>query len=342
MKPGIITASTLSIGYRQGRQGLRYVQESLDFTLEAGSLTCLLGPNGAGKSTLLRTLGGTQKPLAGEALLEGKPIDRYSEKELSRQIGLVLTDKTYAGGLRVQELVALGRQPYSGFFGRLDAEDDAIVEAALAQTGIAHKSESYIAELSDGERQKVMIAKALAQECPVILLDEPTAFLDVVSRIEIMNLLHGLARQGKTILLSTHDIEQALLLADQLWLLSQENGLMCGTTEDLILRGDMDRLFKRGNIAFDSMSGSFRMDNDLQSVVSVKAEGELFFWTKNALMRNGFRVEEMGSTSGNSGICLEVTSATSIEVFNGDEPSKLYGSFGELISGMEDMKDRLK
>lgn len=158
-------------------------------------LTCLLGPNGAGKSTLLRTLSAFQLPLEGELWLEGRPLRDYSEREKSRKIGVVLTDKTQAGGLTVYELVSLGRQPHTGFWGRLNREDHKLVEEALTAVGISHKAANYVAELSDGERQKVMIAKALVQECPLILLDEPTAFLDVVSRIEIMTLLHTCPRQ---------------------------------------------------------------------------------------------------------------------------------------------------
>jgi iron complex transport system ATP-binding protein len=232
-KQAVITATDLCIGYRT-HKGEKKVHEHLSFGLYPGELTSLLGANGAGKSTLLRTLSASQPSLAGDLQLLGKPLQQYSEKERSRTIGVVLTDKTQAGGLTVYELVALGRQPHTGFFGRLHPKDHLIIKEALDAVGIAHKAESYTAELSDGERQKVMIAKALVQECPLIILDEPTAFLDVVSRIEIMTLLHQLAvEQNKAILLSTHDIEQALVLSDKLWLLSKETGLQCGVTEDL-------------------------------------------------------------------------------------------------------------
>lgn len=257
MAEGIITAEGLSIGYRQGRQGTKVVQAGLSFVLERSTLTCLLGLNGSGKSTLLRTLAGSQPPLSGEIRLDRKPFGGYSVQELSRMIGLVLTDKTYAGGLRVRELVALGRHPYSGFFGLLNDEDYAIVDRSLAQVGVSHKADNYIAELSDGERQKVMIAKALAQECPVILLDEPSAFLDVVSRIEVMHLLRELAAQGKTVLVSSHDMEQALQLSDRLWLLDKEHGLKAGRTAELIDSGAIDRYFRRGDITFDAKTLRF-------------------------------------------------------------------------------------
>ncbi len=174
-KPTVITAADLGIGYRT-RHGEVRVHEHLSFCLHAGELTSVLGANGAGKSTLLRTLAASQPALSGELLLLGKPLWKYAEKERSRTIGVVLTDKTQAGGLTVYELVALGRQPHTGFFGRLHKKDHAIICEALEAVGIAHKAQSYTAELSDGERQKAMIAKALVQECPLIVMDEPTAF----------------------------------------------------------------------------------------------------------------------------------------------------------------------
>ena len=168
MEKAVITASDLCIGYRQGKQEKR-IHEHLFFRLYPGELTCLLGANGTGKSTLLRTLAASQPALSGELLVQEKPLSAYSEKERSRTIGVVLTDKTLAGGLTVYELVALGRQPHTGFFGRLSKTDHSIIEEALEAVSISHKSHSYTAELSDGERQKVMIAKALVQECPLIL-----------------------------------------------------------------------------------------------------------------------------------------------------------------------------
>lgn len=282
----IVSAADLTIGYRGGK----IVHEHLSFHLYPGELTCLLGANGTGKSTLLRTLSASQPPLAGELLLQGKPLSAYSEKERSRRIGMVLTDKTQAGGLTVYELVALGRQPHTGFFGRLHHRDHALIAEALEAVGISHKAKSYTAELSDGERQKAMIAKALVQECPLILLDEPTAFLDVVSRIEIMDLLHRLAAdQHKAVLLSTHNIEQALVLADKLWLLSRENGLQCGVTEDLILNHRMDALFGRPEIQFDYAHGVYYpIVHDRRQMVVESDDDTLLHWTVNALNRSHY------------------------------------------------------
>jgi iron complex transport system ATP-binding protein len=281
----IITGRSLAIGYRNHR-----VHEGLNFTLRRGELTGLLGANGAGKSTLLRTLSASQPALSGELILDGRPLADYSERERSRTIGVVLTDKTQAGGLTVYELVALGRQPHTGFFGRLHAHDHQRIREAIQQVGIAHKADSYVAELSDGERQKVMIAKALVQECPLIILDEPTAFLDAVSRIEVMTLLHRLAaEQDKAILLSTHDVEQALVLCDRLWLLTDEHGLESGVTEDVILSHRMEHLFPGSAIRFDYDHGIYYPEVNATRRLRLRAADEtLQHWVLNALNRHGW------------------------------------------------------
>ena len=224
----VLEGEGIATGYRQGKQ-LTEVHHGLDFSLSGGELTCLLGCNGAGKSTLLRTLAGMQPPLSGRLELMGRPLEAYSAHERSKTIGVVLTDRMQAGGLTVYELVALGRQPYTGFFGRLTSADKALVWRALEEVGMAGKARRYVAELSDGERQKAMIAKVLVQECPLILLDEPTAFLDVESRMEVMRLLRKLAvEEHKAVLLSTHDVDQALAMSDRLWLMTQEREMLCG------------------------------------------------------------------------------------------------------------------
>lgn len=288
----IISAENIGIGYAKTRHREKTgLYDNLSFNLYQGELVCLLGANGAGKSTLLRSISRSQPLLSGKIFFNGKDISTYSEKELSQLLGLVLTDKTSSGGLLVRELVELGRYPYTGFFGQLTKQDKEIVNKAMSDVGILHKENSYVAELSDGERQKAMIAKALAQECPVVLLDEPTAFLDIESRIEIINLLHHLAMdQGKTILLSTHDIDMALLLADRLWLLSKHNGLIYGATEDIVLSGSMDNFFKSENILFDRKSGSFHPSRKSDKKVFLKAENHFFHWAKNMLERNGFAI----------------------------------------------------
>ena len=325
----VIQGKDLSIGYRTGKKE-KIVHQHLDFTLHAGELTCLLGANGAGKSTLLRTLSASQPSLAGELRILDKPVSAYTEKERSRTIGVVLTDKTFTGGLSVYELVALGRQPHTGFFGRLTKEDRRIVEEAMENVGIAHKAMNYTAELSDGERQKVMIAKALVQECPLILLDEPTAFLDVVSRIEIMHLLHRLAvEQNKAILLSTHDIEQALVLSDKLWLLTKGEGLQYGVTEDIILSHRMDSLFPHKDIRFDYDHGVYYPTVEGHRKVCVTCEDKtLLHWALNALNRHGYQC----SSNLQEGMPhIKANSAKEFEVSIQGE-SKICSSFEEMLA----------
>ena len=327
-KKVVISAQDLCIGYRTGKKEKK-VHEHLAFELHAGELTCLLGANGAGKSTLLRTLSASQPALRGKLTMMDKAISNFSEKERSRTIGVVLTDKTFAGGLTVYELVALGRQPHTGFFGRLHKEDRLIIEEALENVGIAHKAKNYTAELSDGERQKVMIAKALVQECPLILLDEPTAFLDVVSRIEIMHLLHRLAvEQGKAILLSTHDIEQALVLGDKLWLLTKGKGLQCGVTEDIILNHHMDELFTHKDIRFDYDHGVYYPTVEGTRQISVEADNKtLLHWTINAMNRHGYQCLSSDSVCD---LRLKATSANELLLtYNGK--SRTCSSFEELL-----------
>ena len=211
----------LSIGYT-GKNQVKVVASGITATIYSGELTCLLGANGVGKSTLLRTLSAFQPKLGGDILIEGKEIGTFSDKELSHVISVVLTEKPDIRNMTVDELAGLGRSPYTGFWGTLTQEDKQVVDHAIALVGIEPLHDRMIQTLSDGERQKVMIAKALAQETPVIYLDEPTAFLDYPSKVEMMQLLYRLSREtDKTIFLSTHDLELALQIADKLWLMDR-------------------------------------------------------------------------------------------------------------------------
>ena len=247
----IFTTRDLAVGYRNGKNEVTLLKD-LNLSLAKGKLVALLGQNGAGKSTLLRALTCDEKPLSGTIQVNGKNLAEMSQKERSRIIGLVSTDRIQAGALTVTELVGLGRQPHTGFLGRLDEEDHAIVRQAMEDSGIISKAGEYIASLSDGERQKAMIARALAQQTPIIILDEPTAFLDVASRIETMRLLQTLAHErGKAVLLSSHDISQSLMLADELWLITTDRQVITGTTPELVASGAMNRLFTNRSIHFN-------------------------------------------------------------------------------------------
>lgn len=209
----VISLSQLSVGYSLSHP----VISDINLELRSGQLACLIGENGIGKSTLLKTLTGFLPKLKGSLLLGNRDIESFSQRELARQVSIVLTQKPDVQNLTIEEIIGLGRSPYTGFFGRLRAEDRKVVDDAIATMGIEKLRGRMIQTLSDGERQKVMIAKALAQETPIILLDEPTAFLDFPSKAETFQSLQRMAHErDKLILLSTHDLELAVRFADSL------------------------------------------------------------------------------------------------------------------------------
>lgn len=246
----MINIDNLSIGYRV-KGGNKTVAEGLTVSLPEGRLTCLIGYNGAGKSTLLRTLAGFQPKLGGNIYIGGREISDYSGRELSRTVSVVLTSKPDVMNMTVREIVALGRTPYTGYWGTLGDEDRRIVDNSMRQVGIDRLAERMSGTLSDGERQKMMIAKALAQQTPLIILDEPTAFLDYPSKVETMLLLVRLCREtGKTIFMSTHDLELALQTADMLWLMTPGRGIHTGTPHQLADSGDLSEFIERSGIVF--------------------------------------------------------------------------------------------
>lgn len=248
----MIRIENLSIGYLQ-KDHAKTVASGFTATLNGGELTCLIGANGVGKSTLLRTLSAFQPKLGGNIYVNNKELSQYSDKELARVIGVVLTKRPHIANMTVTEMVGLGRSPYTGFWGTLSNEDMVIVNEAISLVGINDLAPRMIQTLSDGEKQKVMIAKALAQQTPVIYLDEPTAFLDFPSKVEMMQLLLRLSREtGKTIFLSTHDLELALQIADKLWLMDKTEGLTVGTPRELADSGHLSRYIERKKgIRFD-------------------------------------------------------------------------------------------
>lgn len=285
----LLTAADLVVGYLAAKKTPRPVAGPLQLSLWPGELVCLLGPNGAGKSTLLRTLAGLQPPLGGRLDLGGTSLAALSAPERARQLSIVLTDRIDAGNLTVRELVRLGRHPHTGWLGGLSAYDEAQVVAALVATGTEAFAPRPVGELSDGERQKVLLARALAQDTPVVLLDEPTAHLDLPNRVALMRLLHRLARQtGKAILLSTHELDLALQAADRIWLLPAEGALRTGTPEDLVLSGSFAAAFAREGLAFDAATGTFALHAPTGPAVQLIGDGAAAFWTRRALEREGF------------------------------------------------------
>ena len=287
MKQETIHIEKLSIGY-PSKGDVKVVASDICAGINSGELTCLLGANGVGKSTLLRTLSAFQPKLSGEIRIQGKEIGSYTDKQLSKVISVVLTEKCDIRNMTSVELIGLGRSPYTGFWGTLSKEDKEVVDHAINLVGISHLAHRMVHTLSDGERQKVMIAKALAQETPVIFLDEPTAFLDFPSKVEMMQLLHQLSRQtDKTIFLSTHDLELALQIADKIWLMDKANGVTIGTPEDLSLDGTLSGFFARKGMVFDLETGLFRVNNEYTSQIRIVGHGQKYAMVRKALQRNG-------------------------------------------------------
>lgn len=253
----MIEIKGLSTGYRAGSKEI-CISGSLDINLQGSQLVSLLGPNGAGKTTLLRTLAGLQSPLKGDIKICGKALKDYKMSELACTVGVVLTERPAVMSMTVREMVSMGRSPYTGFSGRLSLEDHDKVNRAMQLVGINGMAGRTVASLSDGERQKVMIAKALAQETKIIFLDEPSAFLDFPGKVEMMALLRRLAHEErKLILLSTHDLNVALAMSDTLILLSKEHGMRTGTPAELGAAGSLERWFASPLIRYDREKGAF-------------------------------------------------------------------------------------
>ncbi|MFL5731236.1 MAG: ABC transporter ATP-binding protein [Cytophagaceae bacterium] len=294
--------SGLDAGYQHASGKSLPVLKNLSIDLKAGELVSLIGANGSGKSTLIKTLTGIIPALSGAIEIEGSILGRIRMSELSKKISVVLTERVEAGNLSVRSLIALGRYPYTGLLGGLSAKDKEIIERSIRITSLEKLQDRFIQELSDGERQKVMIARALAQETSIIFLDEPTAYLDIQNKFEIIRLLRKLTEtENKCVVLSTHDLDLALQFSDRMLLLS-EGEIISGCPEDLILQNQLDKLFPTGPIRFDKASNKFKTNNESLHKIHLRGEGIVCQLTQRALERNGYEL------SGNADISVEIYS----------------------------------
>jgi len=251
-----LVLDNLSIGY-----GNSVIQSDLQLTASGGQLIGLLGQNGCGKSTLLRTLACLQPALSGAIRIDDADLTTMPEHEQSRLLSVVLTDRLSVEKATVRDVVAMGRYPYSTFLGGLTDEDNRLIDDALSRTEMMHKVDSFFNCLSDGEKQRVLIAKALAQQTPFIFLDEPTAHLDLPNRIKTLLLLRSLAHStGKCVLISTHELDLALQTSDVLWLMSPHKGVEVGTPEGLIANGSFERAFADSHFRFVAEGRSLRIE----------------------------------------------------------------------------------
>lgn len=281
LSEAVLFTEKLVVGY-SSKVATNILFEGIDLTLQAGKLTCFMGPNGIGKSTLIRTVAGLQKPLGGE-------ISKLNEKK----IALVLTDKIIATQMTVYDLVSYGRYPHLGWGISFTEEDKKVVDQSIREVHIESLSNKKLDELSDGQLQLAMIARALAQETPILLLDEPTAHLDLNNRVEIMKLLLNLARKkNKAIVVATHELDLALQMADTIWLATPEKKIKSGIPEDLVLDGSFDEIFQFKG--FDLKTGKIQHASFRNSTINLQGNGYEFLWTKNALEREGFSVVDSG------------------------------------------------
>lgn len=262
----IIQTRFLTIGYTR-KKDVFPVQSELNLNVYRGEMVCLIGPNGCGKSTLLRSLAGLQPVLSGEIRVENVPLNKQTLKEKARLIALVLTDRVDVSNLTVYNLVSMGRNPYTDWLGNLSEEDHRRVRIALQQVHLDGYEKRFLSELSDGERQRAMIAKALVQDTPVILLDEPTAHLDLPNRVEVMILLRKLAKEtNKAVILSTHELDLAIQASDKLWLMSPLGGIAVGSPEELIAGNHIQTVFANRSFHFDNVTRRFVLnDSEPQS-----------------------------------------------------------------------------
>jgi len=291
MKSGFnIELKNVSVGYEQAGGTPLEILKDINYDAAPGEMVALVGSNGIGKSTLLRTMVGFQKYFTGEVKVNGSELEEIGIKELARIMSFVSTENISVANMTVFDLVAYGRFPYTNWMGKLTETDRQKVDDAIHKVGLQGFENRQITQVSDGERQRAMIARAVAQDTPVIILDEPTAFLDVSNKYEIFHLLQVLARErGKTIILSTHDLNIALREVDKLWIVT-DNGLFQGAPEDAVLNGWLSRLFQNENVGFDLQEGEYFFKKDFKAKVKVEGEGLSLTWTLRALNRVGYQI----------------------------------------------------
>ena len=285
----ILSFRLLEIGYRSGNHE-RILLPPAEATAYEGELVAVIGENGIGKSTLLRTICGLQASLGGSVFLKEISIEEYHRNILAMNIGYISTEPVRVSNMKVSDLVSLGRYPHTDWTGRLSPIDREIIGEAITKVGLQDLAGRYINELSDGERQRAMIARVLAQDTDVLVLDEPTAFLDIKSKYEIIHLLHNLTRQrGKTIIFSTHDLITAMNEADKIWLVMKD-AFIEGAPEDLVLDGSFTTIFDSSLIKFSLKDASFSFRRELMGKVAIEAKGITRIWTERAVNRAGFEI----------------------------------------------------
>jgi iron complex transport system ATP-binding protein len=287
----ILSLDSLKIGYLSG-MNKNVLLPPLSASAYCGELIAVIGRNGIGKSTLLRTIAGLQKPLGGEICFNNKNMRDYSRMELAQIVGYLSTEIVNVNNMSVYDLVALGRFPHTNWIGTIENKDQEAILNAIKKTSMESFSEKFISELSDGERQKAMIARILAQDTGIMVMDEPTAFLDVAGKYEILHLLHSLSSiNNKTIIFSTHDLQMAISQSDKIWLILDDI-LVEGAPEDLMITDSFDHLFNSSNVVFNSGDGTFSFHGETRGCIYIDGNGKYRHWTEKAISRAGFIVSK--------------------------------------------------
>jgi iron complex transport system ATP-binding protein len=285
----ILSITKAGIGFQKKSEKV-ILLEDVNLNTKQGELIGLIGRNGAGKSTLLRTIVRLQKLIEGEIRIQNQNIPDILPNDFARLLAYVSSGFEYAETMTVKELVCLGRFPYTNWIGSLNQTDIELIESSMIKVGVQHLVNRKLNEISDGERQKAMIARTLAQNTSVIVLDEPTAFLDLPSKYDIISLLYELTRLGKTVIYSTHDLNIALRFSDKIWLIDAKT-IHDGSPEDLILNGTIASIFDSDKIHLNETTGDFDLRKVLSKKVCLNCENpKLFYWTRQALQRAGFEV----------------------------------------------------
>lgn len=285
-----ISIHNLVVGYEPSNQG-NYKYQPITCGANSGELIALIGRNGVGKSTLLRSIAKLQKPLSGQVIINGIDIENITREQLSKIVSYIPAEPVHCPNSTVRDFVSLARYPYHGWFNSLTNNDWCIVDKAIDAVGMKNLSSRFIDFLSDGERQRAMIAFAIAQDTSIVLMDEPTAFLDLPNKFEVVRLLKDQSISQKTIIISTHDIPTAFSMVDTIWLMLP-NGFKIGAPEDLIISDTINELMLDSKVKFDSISGQFFYTFQHKKRAHLIApNGIVSTWTSHALTRNGFSIE---------------------------------------------------
>lgn len=278
----LLSFDSLRIGY-----GTKDLLPPVSAAAAKGELVAVIGRNGIGKSTLLRTLLGLQPALGGKVLIGGRDLKELSAIQKARRIGYISTEIVRVSNMTVFDLVTFGRFPHTNWIGRIDRDSCLAVNEAIVKTGLGGFEKRYISSLSDGERQRAMIARILAQDTDILIMDEPTAFLDIVSKFDIIKLMLSLAKEGKTIIFSTHDLSVAVNQSDKIWMMLEDR-IAEGAPEDLALDGSFDSLFRSATVGFDTNEGTFKLKTESSDSIFIEGEGSIYQWTRKALGRIGW------------------------------------------------------